>query len=128
MREGLGRIPCKKQGRPLDLWGIPSLGWVRGGGVSEGSHDADARREYIRYGRAREKGEAQLPAGAPWCVNRSNRYRARSQHARKLPNGRRLGAKGMRASLPLFTGGDGCPVLTPHRDTSDTCLSTVSAA
>ena len=39
-----------------------------------------------------------------------------------------LGAKGTGASLPQFTGGNGCQVLTPQRDALDYCPSTVPAA
>ena len=45
--------------------------------------------------------------------------------ARKLTERSLLGANGTGASLPQFTVRDGCQVLTPQKEASDTCTSTV---
>ena len=64
VQEGLSRFMVLTTNLATMLsvgWFPSALGWVRGGGDSEGARDADARREFIRYGRAREKREAHWP-------------------------------------------------------------------
>ena len=70
-------------------------------------------------------GYAQSPRGASTGAT-SNGLEANARA--EQPKRTYVGAKGTGASLPLFTVGDGCQVLTPQRDALDTCLSTVPAA
>ena len=48
--------------------------------------------------------------------------------ANKLTNRWEIGTKTTGASLPQFTVGDGCQVLTPQRNAWNTCTSRVPAA
>ena len=107
------------------LW----VGWG-GGGYRERARSA-ARRAIItvrtnsRKGSGSLAGCAQSPRGASTGAT-GNGLEANTRL--EQPKRTYVGAKGTGASLPLFTVEDGCQLLTPQRDASDTCPNTVPAA
>ena len=70
-------------------------------------------------------GYAQSPRGASTGATGSE-FEASTRA--EQPKRTYIRAKGTGASLPLFTVGDGCQVLTPQMDALDTCPSTLPAA
>ena len=107
----------------------PELGGEAKATAREHAARRDARLK--RFGRAREKGVAHWPVTRSRPVVASTGATGNGLEANvraEQPKRTYIGAKGTGASLPLFTVGDGCQVLTPQRDALDICPSTVPAA
>ena len=115
-----------------EVWDNSSPPWVgwRGGGYREGARSATQRaittvRTSSRKGSGSLAGYAQSPrVSSTGATGNGLEANARAEQPKRTY----IGAKGTGASLPLFTVGDRCQVLTPQRDALDTCPSTVPAA
>ena len=114
------------------LWDNSFPLWVewRGGGYCEGARGATRRaittvRTSSRKGSGSLAGYAQSPRGASTgATGNGLEVNARAEQPKRTY----AGAQGTWASLPLFTVGGGCQVLTLQRDALDTCPITVPAA
>ena len=114
------------------LWDNSSPSWVgwRDRGYREGTRSATqcaitTVRTSSRKGSGSLAGYAQSPRGASSGAT-GNELEANTRA--EQPNRTYVGAKVTGASLPLFTVRDGCQVLIPQRDASETCPITVPAA